>query len=86
MVRIKLESFFEVLFCLLQISEAEISEAHQIAAMCFILSGEVFIEDQEVRIGYCEVVHLHLIINMSFPITDQLVESGICSNWLAQFF
>ena len=81
MVRIKLESFFEVLFCLLQISEA-----HQIAAMCFILSGEVFIEDQEVRIGYCEVVHLHLIINMSFPITDQLVESGICSNWLAQFF
>ena len=84
-MRIQLQRLSQILFRLLCITKSHVTKSHQEAAMCTVLSGKVFLEDQQIRVRYCKVIHLYFIIDMCFSITDQLIESGVRCYQRSQF-
>ena len=75
MIYIQFQNMRKLLFRLLKLLKAEISQAHHIIAMHRIALVQIILKYQEIRKRDSEIVDLHDIEQVLLAIVDQFVEA-----------
>jgi hypothetical protein len=66
------------------LARLEPAEGHHVVAVHPVQVDRILVEHEEVREGYGEVVHAHVVVQMASPVVDEAPEQGIRLVFLAR--